>query len=521
MISQIKTILRGKNKQASGMDDQKVTVTTDQVPRSSVAPEGTIKQTNFQAGTPASEAAATRFLEQERQRKKQMPFYPGLERFDLVEKLGEGAFSIVYKAVEKETGKKVAIKIVRKQELDKDGRTHLHPNMKKKPRATEQRANILKEVRIMQNARHKNLVQLVHFSESKENYFLAMELCDGGELFHRIVKLTYFSESLARHVIIQVADGIRYLHEVCGVVHRDIKPENILFDSIPLIPSKRPVNTFDEDKEDEGVFTPGLGGGGIGNVKIADFGLSKQIWDNSTLTPCGTVGYTAPEIVRDQKYSKGVDMWAIGCVLYTMLCGFPPFYDESIRNLTEKVARGQYTFLSPWWDPISAQAKDLISHLLCVNPNDRYTIDEFFQHPWISQHIPQPINPSVAGIDSNSDIRLQQQQQDSMVNTHRTTQRRDVFSPGVPSIKEILDITYAVHRLGEERQRGGGGGTISGISEEEEDAEYEEVPAAVGDAAIRNIQTQRRQRQSPTQAAQPFQLDLTKATLLQNRKKAI
>lgn len=72
----------------------------------------------------------------------------------------------------------------------------------------------------MRNAKHKNLVQLVHFSESKENYFLGMELCDGGELFHRIVKLTYFSEPLARHVITQVAEGIRYLHEVCGVVHR-------------------------------------------------------------------------------------------------------------------------------------------------------------------------------------------------------------------------------------------------------------------------------------------------------------
>lgn len=302
-----------------------------------------------------------------------------------------------------------------------------------------------------------------------------------------------------------------------SITPSDIKPENILFDSIPIIPSKRPVNTFDEEKEDEGEFTLGLGGGGIGNVKIADFGLSKQIWDNSTLTPCGTVGYTAPEIVRDQKYSKGVDMWAIGCVLYTMLCGFPPFYDESIKNLTEKVARGQYTFLSPWWDPISAQAKDLISHLLCVNPDDRYTIDEFFRHPWISQHIPQHIEP---GSHTHRQQQQEQQQQQSGVDgAPRTAQRRDVFSPGVPSIKEILDITYAVHRLGEERQTRGG--AISGISEEDEDAEYEEVPAAVGDAAIRNMQAQRRRRQSPAQATQPFQLDLTKATLLKNRNKAI
>ena len=178
---------------------------------------------------------------------------------------------------------------------------------------------------------------------------------EGGELFHQIVKLTYFSENLARHVILQVAHGIRHMHEERGVVHRDIKPENLLFERIPIIPSKvSPPKQFDEDKEDEGEFIPNVGGGGIGKVKIADFGLSKIVWDEQTMTPCGTVGYTAPEIVKDERYSKSVDMWALGCVLYTLLCGFPPFYDESINVLTEKVARGHYTFLSPWWDDVSA-----------------------------------------------------------------------------------------------------------------------------------------------------------------------
>ena len=147
---------------------------------------------------------------------------------------------------------------------------------------------------------------------------------EGGELFHQIVKLTYFSENLSRHVITQVADGIRYLHEERGVVHRDIKPENLLFERIPIVPSKHPIHRpYDEEKEDEGEFRPGVGGGGIGKIKIADFGLSKIVWDQSTMTPCGTVGYTAPEIVKDEKYSKSVDMWALGCVLYTLLCGFP------------------------------------------------------------------------------------------------------------------------------------------------------------------------------------------------------
>ena len=180
-------------------------------------------------------------------------------------------------------------------------------------------------------------------------------MLEGGELFHQIVKLTYFSENLARHVIVQVAQGIRYLHEERGVVHRDIKPENLLFEPIDIQPSPNPPQKqFEEDKEDEGIFRPGIGGGGIGRVKLADFGLSKVVWDEQTMTPCGTVGYTAPEIVKDERYSKSVDMWALGCVLYTLLCGFPPFYDESINVLTEKVAKGYYTFLSTWWDTISA-----------------------------------------------------------------------------------------------------------------------------------------------------------------------
>ena len=164
---------------------------------------------------------------------------------------------------------------------------------------------------------------------------------EGGELFHQIVKLTYFSEALSRHVILQVAEGIRYLHEERGVVHRDIKPENLLFERIPIIPAKQPQHRpYDEEKEDEGEFRLGVGGGGIGRVKIADFGLSKIVWDEQTMTPCGTVGYTAPEIVKDERYSKSVDMWALGCVLYTLLCGFPR---ECNSRCTEELSDRQHS----------------------------------------------------------------------------------------------------------------------------------------------------------------------------------
>lgn len=239
----------------------------------------------------------------------------------------------------------------------------------------------------MRQLKHKNIVELLNFIESPQHYFIVLELVRGGELFHQIVRLTYFSEDLSRHVIIQVAEAIRYLHEEAGVVHRDIKPENLLFYPTAFVPSASPHvrSGEDADKQDEGVYLPGVGAGGIGVIKLADFGLSKVIWDAKTMTPCGTVGYTAPEIVNDQRYSKSVDMWALGCVLYTILCGFPPFYDEDVQVLTEKVARGEYTFLSPWWDEISKEAKGLVAHLLTVDPDKRYTIDQFLTHPWIAQ----------------------------------------------------------------------------------------------------------------------------------------
>jgi len=256
------------------------------------------------------------------------------------------------------------------------------------------------------------------------------------------------------------------------VVHRDIKPENLLFEPIPIVPAKNPVqNPYDEDKEGEGEFIPGVGGGGIGRVKIADFGLSKVVWNEHTMTPCGTVGYTAPEIVKDQRYSKSVDMWALGCVLYTLLCGFPPFYDESINVLTEKVARGYYTFLSPWWDDISSSAKDLITHLLCVDPEKRYTIDEFLAHPWCNE-APAPPPPPTPLTFNHRDMFATRPLDSPLLAA--LGGRPEGRSPGMATLKEAFDITYAVHRMEEEgaRRRKYGMGVrqfLGGLNEDEEE----------------------------------------------------
>ncbi|KAL1923717.1 uncharacterized protein VTP21DRAFT_8697 [Calcarisporiella thermophila] len=378
--------------------------------------------------------------------------YPGLESFKLLEKMGEGAFSKVYKAIDKENKQKLAIKVVRKYELN-----------------AHQRASTLKEVHIMRATNHPSIVKFYGFRETYDYYFLFLELIEGGEIFNRIVELTYFSEELSRHVIIQVASAIKYLHQDIGVVHRDIKPENLLFEAIPIFPLKSRPPYAKKVKEDEGEFVPGVGGGGIGRVKLADFGLSKVIWEDNAKTPCGTVGYAAPEIVRDQHYGKSVDMWALGCVLYTMLCGFPPFFDQCVRRLTEKVARGEYSFLSPWWDDISTSAKDLVSHLLCVDPENRYNIDEFFEHPWIRN---PPIktykkndrSPRKKKYDHLFDLYIPSPPLDDRSskasNRYKSancgtggTDQQHYMSPGLTSLKEAFEVSYAWHRKNEEYNR--------------------------------------------------------------------
>nr|AVR59252.1 calmodulin-dependent protein kinase 3 [Ganoderma lucidum] len=475
-------------------------------------------------------------VQEERQAKSKMPTYKGLENYKLLEKMGDGAFSNVYKAIDLQTGQKVAawkeltqcpVKVVRKYEL-----------------SASQRANILKEVQIMRGINHPSIVPLLMFFESPEHYFLVLELMEGGELFHQIVKLTYFSENLARHVIVQVAQGIRYLHEERGVVHRDIKPENLLFERIPVVPSKiPPPKQFDEDKEDEGDFIPGVGGGGIGRVKIADFGLSKVVWDEQTMTPCGTVGYTAPEIVKDERYSKSVDMWAMGCVLYTLLCGFPPFYDESINVLTEKVARGHYTFLSPWWDTISASgapfyfvsrvrdAKLASSQGPYFAPV-RYTIDEFLAHPWITAAPTAATEPRLLPTIPRAPL-------DSPLLVDARGGVRDARSPGLASLKEAFDITYAVHRMEEEgaRKRAQKGGANRGFlhnlneSDEEDDKPLStQIPVGTGAklaasrAVVGNVNVNvydgragQRDRGRRSGGSKPFELDMDGATLLGRR----
>lgn len=175
------------------------------------------------------------------------------------------------------------------------------------------------------------------------------------------------------------------------------------------------------------------------------------------------------------------------------------FYDESINVLTEKVARGYYTFLSPWWDDISHSAKDLITHLLCVDPAQRYTIDEFLEHPWIKAS-PEPVVPSAAAKSKPAAAPL-----DSPLLASLRAANKEGRSPGIGALKEAFDVTYAVHRMEEEGARrrayngpGGAGtrGFLHGLNEEDEgegddERQLEEARRKHGEAVARQIESHR------------------------------
>ncbi|KAK2949027.1 putative Calcium/calmodulin-dependent protein kinase type 1 [Blattamonas nauphoetae] len=267
------------------------------------------------------------------------------EVFDVQETIGEGNFAKVKKAKHKKTGKQVAIKMIDKAKIIKD---------------PHQLKSIISEIGIMKELKHANIVQLLDVYETADRLCLVMELVTGGELFDRIVDLGAFSETDAAALMHSMFDAIKYMHDK-GIAHRDLKPENILC-------------------ENEDPNSP---------VKVSDFGLSKVIDTKSMMqTCCGTPGYVAPEVLNYTGYGPEVDMWSLGVLMYVLLCGFPPFYDENDAVLFQIIQSGKYDFPSPYFDSISKEAKDLISHLLVVDPKKRYTAAQAIAHPWFKAKLP-------------------------------------------------------------------------------------------------------------------------------------
>ena len=169
-----------------------------------------------------------------------------------------------------------------------------------------------------------------------------------------------FTEAEARDIIAPIFDALIYCHGL-GIIHRDIKPENLLF-----------------TQQD---FATAI-------IKVSDFGLARFIDEEKlATTTCGTPGYVAPEILSQKPYKDGCDFWSVAVVLFILLSGSPPFYDEDNFALFEKIKRCEYNFNAPSWASISAEAKDFISKLLVADPNQRLNGDQIMSHPWIlGQH---------------------------------------------------------------------------------------------------------------------------------------
>ncbi|XP_061627369.1 calcium/calmodulin-dependent protein kinase type 1D-like [Phyllopteryx taeniolatus] len=256
------------------------------------------------------------------------------EIFDFIEELGSGAFSEVFMVREKKTGRTFAMKCIKKQQ-SKD-------------------VNLENEIGVLRRIQHENVVAMEDFYESQTYFYLVMQHVSGGELFDRILDRGVYSEMDASRVIRQVLHAVSYLHHN-DIVHRDLKPENILYYS-PEENSK---------------------------IMISDFGLSKMLDKGVMSTACGTPGYVAPEVLAQKPYSKAVDCWSIGVITYILLCGYPPFYEDSETRLFSKITEAQYEFDSPFWDDISTSAKDFISNMMQKNPLMRYTTEQALRHPWI------------------------------------------------------------------------------------------------------------------------------------------
>ncbi|PGH04453.1 CAMK protein kinase [Polytolypa hystricis UAMH7299] len=286
------------------------------------------------------------------------------ERYRIIQQLGRGHFATVYHCVERSTGVHYAVKRFGK------------------PAGESQRQDdgIQNEIAILKGVSHPNVLSLKDTFDESDAMYLVQELAPEGELLNWIVAHEKLTEDETRHVFRQLFHGLKHLHER-NIIHRDIKPENIL-----LLDTKL-------------------------TVKLADFCLAEIIGEDSfTTTLSGTPSYIAPEVLENSRHgrcTRAIDIWSLGVVLYICLCGFPPFSDElySRENpytLTDQIKMGIFDYPSPYWDHINDPALDLIDRMLTVDPDQRITINECLEHPWLTNTYPN-VADSIEGLTGASD----------------------------------------------------------------------------------------------------------------------
>ncbi|CAN6719507.1 unnamed protein product [Malus baccata var. baccata] len=280
--------------------------------------------------------------------------------YSLGRKLGQGQFGTTFLCVEKETNKEFACKSIAKRKLT----------------TQEDVEDVRREIQIMHHlAGHPNVIQIISAYEDAVAVHVVMELCAGGELFDRIIQRGHYTERKAAKLARVIAGVLEACHSL-GVMHRDLKPENFLF-----------VN----QKEDA-------------PLKTIDFGLSVFFRPGETFTDVvGSPYYVAPEVLR-KHYGLECDVWSAGVIIYILLSGVPPFWDETEHGIFEQVLKGELDFISEPWPSISESAKDLVRRMLVRDPKKRLTAHEVLCHPWVQIDGAAPDKP----LDSAVLTRLKQ-----------------------------------------------------------------------------------------------------------------
>ncbi|KAL4472084.1 hypothetical protein ABPG72_001082 [Tetrahymena utriculariae] len=254
--------------------------------------------------------------------------------------LGSGTYGMVFKAKKKGTKITRAIKQIPKKKVKNQERFQ-------------------REIEIMSSLDHPNIIKLYETFEDDKNIYLVMEVCEGGELFDRIIERGFFSEVDARTIFTQIMQAINYCHSK-SISHRDLKPENFLF-----------LTKHDDSP-----------------IKVIDFGLSKNFDHNQAMTTkAGTPYYISPEVLQG-KYDESCDIWSGGVILYILLSGNPPFYGDTDPEILEAVKKGQFSFDIPEFSSVSQEAQDLIRKMI-TTPDKRLKSFEVLNHPWMKQDIKQ------------------------------------------------------------------------------------------------------------------------------------
>uniref|UniRef100_A0A7N0UF81 non-specific serine/threonine protein kinase n=1 Tax=Kalanchoe fedtschenkoi TaxID=63787 RepID=A0A7N0UF81_KALFE len=262
-----------------------------------------------------------------------------LEHYDLGRELGRGEFGITYMCTDIATGERLACKSISKSKL-------------KTPVDIE---DVRREVEIMKHLpKHPNIVTLKKTFEDDHAVHIVMELCEGGELFDRIVARGHYTERAAANVTRTIVEVVQMCHKH-GVIHRDLKPENFLFAN---------------EKE-------------TAPLKAIDFGLSIFFTAGENFTEIvGSPYYMAPEVLR-RNYGPEVDVWSAGVILYILLCGVPPFWAETEQGVAQAIIRSVVDFKRDPWPKVSDNAKDLVRKMLEPDPKRRLTAQEVLDHPWL------------------------------------------------------------------------------------------------------------------------------------------